>query len=209
MMQSLLDGKGLLLTILLTGAAALTGLAVRPVTGAERGSCQPTEENVEGPYYLFGAPFRERVAPPGASGGALMLSGRVTGPDCATPLAGAVVDIWQTDAEGKYDFSSEFRWRGRVRTDLEGRYRFETVLPGRYRTGRDFRPSHIHLKISHPDGRTLITQVYFENDPYLANDPFVRKSLVIPLNRERREGAEVWLGTFDIVLGPPERPRGR
>ena len=93
-----------------------------------------------------------------------------------------------------------------MRADADGRYRIETVIPGRYRAGRSYRPSHIHLKVSHPGGRTLVTQVYFEDDPHLRDDPFVKRSLVIPLRRDMRDEGEIWSGTFDVVLAPREGP---
>jgi hypothetical protein len=43
----------------------------------------------------------------------------------------------------------------------------------------------------------LTTQLYFEGDPYIKTDPFVRPSLIIPLTQIN----DVWYGTFDIVLG--------
>ncbi len=206
-MRILRHREGLLVMLLAAGAGTMT--AVPDPAAAEYGEagpCVPTVENIEGPYYLPGAPFRDRVVPPGASGRPLVLMGRVIAADCVTPLSGAVVDLWQTDAAGKYDFSGEFRWRGRVRTDADGRYRIETVIPGRYRAGLSYRPSHIHLKVSHPGGRTLITQVYFEDDPHLRDDPFVKRSLVIPLRRDMRDEGETWSGTFDVVLAPREGP---
>lgn len=202
-------GRGCQCSILLLAAlsaAAIVVCSLATPVGAETGGrsrCVPTEENIEGPYYLHGAPFREKIAPAGASGRLLFLSGRVFAADCVTLLPGAVVDLWQTGASGKYDFSEDFRWRGRVRTDGEGRYRFETVIPGRYRTGKSYRPAHIHLKISHPRGRTLVTQIYFEEDPHLAADPFVRRSLIVPLHREEGSSGEAWSASFNIILAAP------
>jgi len=171
---------------------------------AERKVCTPTPENVEGPYYLPDAPFKERIATPETAGSRLTLTGTVFAHDCFTPLAGAVVDVWQTDASGEYDFSNTFRLRGRVRADGKGKYRFETVVPGRYRAGRTYRPAHIHLRVSHPEGRTLVTQVYFRGDPELGKDPFVLPALIIPLERKKGEESETYLGVFDIVLRQPE-----
>ena len=45
-------------------------------------------------------------------------------------------------------------------------YFFESILPGYY----DFRPSHVHIKITTPNEEVLISQLYFANDPYCEND---------------------------------------
>lgn len=179
--------------------------AARPAeaVAAERPRCRPTETNIEGPYYLPDAPFRERVAPPGAGGDRLVLTGTVRAADCTTRLAGAVVELWQTDAAGEYDFSEKFLFRGRVRTDGRGKYRFETIVPGRYRAGSTFRPAHIHIRVSHPGVKTLVSQIYFEDDPYNRSDPFVRRSLTIALTPQEGAAGPVWLGTFDLVLEEP------
>jgi catechol 1,2-dioxygenase len=183
--------------LLLVFAAFL--LAASFPAASTAGECTATETNVEGPYYLPAAPFRENIAPGVQKGVRLEISGRVYAADCRTPLEGAVVEVWQTGARGRYDFSKRQLYRGRVKTDSEGRYRFETVFPGRYRTGLTYRPAHIHLRVGHPAWRTLVTQIYFEDDPYLERDPFVRPSLIIPL--EPLEGEATPLsGIFDIVL---------
>jgi catechol 1,2-dioxygenase len=185
------------------GACVL--LSVAAVACAEgRKVCAPTPENVEGPYYLPDAPFRERIATPETGGSKLTLAGTVFAQDCFTPLTGAVIDVWQTDASGEYDFSNKFRLRGRARADSKGIYRVETIVPGRYRAGRTYRPAHIHLRVSHPEGRTLVTQVYFRGDPELGRDPFVLPALIIPLERDKDEEGEAYLGVFDIVLRQPE-----
>ena len=185
------------------GACVL--LSVAAVASAEgRKVCAPTPENVEGPYYLPDAPFRERIAPPETGGSKLTLTGTVFAHDCFTPLAGAVIDVWQTDASGEYDFSNTFRLRGRARADGKGRYRVETIVPGRYRAGRTYRPAHIHLRVSHPEGRTLVTQVYFRGDPELGRDPFVLPALTIPLELEKDEEGVAYLGVFDVVLRQSE-----
>ena len=151
----------------------------------------PTEANIEGPYYRAGAPFRTKLAE-GLKGEPLRIGGRVLGLD-GRPLAGALLDVWQADREGAYDLTSDaFVLRGRLRADAEGRYAFDTIMPGQYDLGEAKRPAHIHCKISAEGRPTLTTQIYFKGDPWLARDPFVRPSLVIPASDQA--------GTFDIVL---------
>ena len=167
-------------TLLAGGVAwALRPQDLRPVT----------EANIEGPYYRPGAPLRSRLAD-GLKGDPLKIGGRVLSPD-GTPLAGALVDVWQADRDGAYDLKSDaFVLRGRIRAGADGRYAFETILPGQYDLGEAKRPAHIHYKISADGHAGLTTQLDFKGDPWLARDPFVRDSLIIDKTS----------GTFDIVL---------
>ena len=54
-----------------------------------------------------GAPYRAKVTPPLAEGTVLLVSGRVWGADTRKPLAGAVLDVWQADAHGRYVYVSK------------------------------------------------------------------------------------------------------
>lgn len=158
--------------------------------------CVETEDNILGPFYRDGAPFRTILASPD-EGQPLVIDGTVYGPDCA-PLPGALVDIWHANDSGVYDLTSpDYLWRGRMLAMDDGSYHFETILPGWYRSGPDFRPRHIHYKVSQDGFLPLTTQLYFEGDPYIKIDPYVRPSLIIPLTQID----DVWYGTFDIVLG--------
>ena len=104
--------------------------------------------------------------------------------------------MWR-GTDGAYDLTDPgFFWRGRFHADAAGHYAFETILPGRYLNGATYRPRHIHLKASHPGYAELTTQIYFEGDPFIPSDPFVRSSLVIPLGNV----VGVLRGDFPIVL---------
>jgi protocatechuate 3,4-dioxygenase beta subunit len=173
--------------------------------------------NVPGPFYLPDAPW---IANPGSvirqsSGdGAVELTGLVTDAAAGTELGGAVVDVWQADAEGRYsneDMGDGDRWhlRGRQRTDAAGRYTIETILPRHYTIKDDgpvgrllvalgrhpWRPAHIHLRVTADGYRPLVTQIYIAGSPYLDDDAIsaVRETLV----RAPVEGRI----TFDVALG--------
>src|SRR5947208_10932650 len=133
----------------------------------------PTDDNILGPYYRKGAPFRAKVTPPLAGGTVLLVSGRVWGHDTRRPLAGVVLDVWQADHAGRYDNDDPahppapgvFVNRVRLVTDEGGYYEYETIHPGKYKIGPEtWRPSHIHYLVRHAGYRTLVTQLYFAGD---------------------------------------------
>ena len=169
------------------------------LTGPTPG-CKVTDDNILGPFYKADAPFRTDITE-GSVGTVLRVKGKIYGCDCETPLADAVVDIWQADDSGAYD-NTGFVLRGRVKTDAEGRYEVRTIMPGLYLNGSTYRPRHVHYKVSHPDGAALTTQLYFEGDPWIPTDAFVKASLVRPLSESvGAGGAKEYDVSFDVVLG--------
>jgi protocatechuate 3,4-dioxygenase beta subunit len=156
--------------------------------------CQPTADNIEGPFFKAGAPSRSVLVSPGDAGERLQVSGSVLSTDCR-PLSGAEMDIWQADATGTYDLEG-FRYRGRLRTAEDGSFAIDTIVPGRYLNGSRYRPAHIHIKLHAPGRRPLTTQLYFPGDPYNQGDPFIHRSLIM---ETRRTGA-LTAALFDFVL---------
>jgi catechol 1,2-dioxygenase len=185
-----------------------------------------TESNVEGPFYVAGAPLLERpcVLPKRADepGDTLVFSGTVGSTD-GSPLAGATLDVWQANGVGEYSHFSpdvpEYNLRGRLTTDAEGRFELETVVPDPYEIpttgatgvllaalGRPaYRPGHIHFILSHESARTLTTQIYFEGDPWIDCDVVgaVKAPLITKLERHRdAEGRSSATCSYDFVLAP-------
>jgi protocatechuate 3,4-dioxygenase beta subunit len=158
-------------------------------------ACAQTADNILGPFYKEGAPFRSDLTDGVMVTKVLEVRGRVVGCDCETPLADAIVDVWQADESGAYD-NTGYSLRGRMRTDTDGQYLYSSVLPGAYLNGSQYRPKHIHYKVSHPRASGLVTQLYFRGDPYIPQDPYVRDALVMPLS----EDSGIYRVTFDIVL---------
>ncbi|MBL8792346.1 MAG: hypothetical protein JNM56_00425 [Planctomycetia bacterium] len=170
-----------------------------------------TEDNILGPYYRTGAPFRGKVTPPLEPGKVLLISGRVWGLDTRRPLANAVLDVWQANAKGRYDNDDPknppakdvFLNRTRLLTDETGYYEFESIHPGAYQIGpKEWRPSHIHYLVRVPGYKTLVTQLYFKGDPHNATDDFIKESLIIDLREQKGNGGNYSVGVFDIVLAP-------
>ena len=75
--------------------------------------------------------------------------------------------------------------------------------PGRYLEAmgqHPWRPAHIHFKVTAPGHQTLVTQVFFPDDPYLENDTIgaVKPALVRPVEKHD----DHLTCDFDIALAP-------
>jgi protocatechuate 3,4-dioxygenase beta subunit len=182
-----------------------------------------TASDVEGPMRLDEPPWREKPAKiyeeyeGMGDDDPLFVRGTVTSTDGA-PLPDAVVEVWQTGPSGGYDVwdprQPEMNFRGRMRVESDGGYEFQTMLPkpytvptkgpvGRYLEAvgqHPWRPAHIHLKVTAPGHKTLVTQVFFPDDPYLENDTIgaVKPALIRPVEKHD----DHLTCTFDIALAP-------
>ncbi|HZF99553.1 MAG TPA: T9SS type A sorting domain-containing protein, partial [Chitinophagales bacterium] len=89
--------------------------------------------------------------------------------DCTQYIADTIIDIWHANDAGQYD-NTGFNLRGKTMTNAQGFYSFETVLPGKYLNGGEYRPRHIHFKITPTGFPTLTTQLYFTGDTSIPSD---------------------------------------
>jgi catechol 1,2-dioxygenase len=163
-----------------------------------------TETSVEGPFYSPDAPLMKSpcVLPhrPNEPGDVLIFSGKVRSID-GQPLGGALLDLWQSDAEGAYSHfnipQSEAPWnlRARVTAGPKGEFEVQTWMPSPYQvpksgptgallagTGRHpWRPAHLHVRINHEGCETLTTQIFFTGDPWIDSDVVgaVKESLIV------------------------------
>ncbi|MCB9555792.1 MAG: hypothetical protein H6707_06775 [Deltaproteobacteria bacterium] len=177
-------------------------------SSADAGLCTPTQSDVLGPFHLQGAPFRAALAQAAEPGRPIEIAGQVFTGDCRTPLSGAVLDIWQADAQGNYhDAQQNYRLRGQIKTDAQGRYSFSSIWPGRYPEAGSYRPAHIHMIVSMPAHAPLTTQMYFAGDPFLGQkDPCfpgcrsADPARIVTMTSQVQAGRTVETGTFDIVL---------
>ena len=175
------------------------GLSMLTVALNHSKSAQATEATVFGPFHVPGAPVLSLGSDiaNGAKGEPLFVNATVRGTD-GKPVAGAVVDVWEADAEGFYDVQRAGldRPQGRAvfRTVAEGRLWFRGVMPVAYPIPTDgpvgamlratkrhpWRPAHVHFMIRAPGYETLITHVFRDGDTYLDSDAVfgVRSSLI-------------------------------
>lgn len=159
-----------------------------------------TETTVLGPFYVSGAkdmPMWADIAGD-APGEPAYVFGRVLDVG-GKPIAGATIDVWQTDGEGFYDVQrpggNESYARGKFTTAADGRYGFRTVKPVSYPVPTDgpvgkmllgmgrhpYRPAHVHAIISAPGYEKVATHLFVKGDAYLDSDAVfgVKRSLVV------------------------------
>jgi hydroxyquinol 1,2-dioxygenase len=184
------------------GASMLVDAINHPLPGGA------TQTTVLGPFYVEGAP--EHALGDDISGGRpgepLIVECTVRRAD-GTPVAGAWVDTWHSDADGFYDVQlgdevPELNLRARFRTDAQGRFWFRSIVPAFYPIPHDgpvgamlaaqgrhpFRPAHVHFMIGAAGCETLVTHVFLAGDPYLDSDVVfgVKDGLVRALERQDR-----------------------
>ena len=138
--------RGFAARTLLVATSVLALLAPAASTSVAQPRCAPTRPDMLGPFYTPNAPERART------GQGLVVNGRVVSSPACSSLAGARVEWWSANARGDYDDAH----RATQIADGEGRYRYETDFPGRYEP----RPVHLHVRVSAPGHRTLVTQLY-------------------------------------------------
>ncbi|MFT5680139.1 MAG: protocatechuate 3,4-dioxygenase beta subunit [Myxococcota bacterium] len=166
-------------------------------TAPSDGTCAETSDNIEGPFYREDPPDRDMLDLYADKGTPVSLQGRVLDANCQ-PIPGAVLDFWQANPDGAYDLNTkEMRYYGRITADADGAWQFQSLVPGFYLNGTQYRPAHIHVKIILDGVTMLTTQLYFKGDPYIDIDPYVESDLIIDFTES--DGA--LLGMFDFVLG--------
>ncbi len=144
---------------------------------------------------------RQGAWQPRALGQLITVSGRVLD-DAGKPVPDCLIEIWHANASGKYIHHNDpspvpadanFRGRGRVVTDAEGKYQYKTIKPGGYavpdnRPGDTigwWRPPHIHLSLFGANfASRLVTQVFFPGDP-LNDDDLILMRIPDKAARER------------------------
>jgi protocatechuate 3,4-dioxygenase beta subunit len=203
------------------GIAAGLGLAApalsmsRIVTPAQvKGPFHPIDESAETDSDLTLLDGHSKAA----LGETILVRGRVFNTR-GEPLRDALVDVWQANHLGRYSHPKDpntaaldpnFQGWGLMNTDAEGNYGFKTIKPGAYPLSflgeEGWRCRHIHFKVSHPDYDEVITQMYFEGDPLIAQDLEIAKApadqrqlLIVRQDEDKATGLPLF--NFDLTLG--------
>ena len=187
-----------------------------------------TEATVLGPFHVEGVKTESMgfdICRDG-KGEPCLVSGRVADTE-GRPIEGAVLDVWQTNGEGRYDVQQPdgqppMNMRGKFVTGPDGRYWFRTTKPVSYpvpddgpvgrmleATGRHaWRPAHIHFIVSAKGYEPVVTHIFVRGDPYIDSDAVfgVKESLIVPFVRdappsgEAGAGSPAWTAKFDFTL---------
>jgi protocatechuate 3,4-dioxygenase beta subunit len=216
----------------------ITGVSMLVDIINHRTSGGATENTVLGPFYREGAP----ELPMGASisrdgrGEPAVVSGHVLSTQ-GTPIAGAVLDVWETNENGLYEQQDpaqpDMNLRGKFHTDQTGRYGFVGIKPVSYPIPTDgpagqlqralgrhpFRPAHIHVRVSARGFVPITTHLFVRGDPYLTSDAVfgTRDSLVVDFApcTSAEEAARYSVHapfsqvTYDFVLQPQDTSGAR
>ncbi len=195
-----------------------------------------TPSSVLGPFHILGAPD----LPVGGNmksdndGPTVIVSGAIKTSD-GLEIKGAELEIWQTADNGLYSNQDpeqvDYNLRVHMKAGDDGRYSFTTVRPAPYTvpddgpagellhaTGRaPWRPSHLHFIVTAPGYRTLVTEVFPSDDPYLDQDAVfgVREQLIMVYEEQQDLGkiseeisdketisAPFYTVDFDFILAP-------
>lgn len=203
------------------GGLALFGGAVN-IFGVKKDlilpPCVVMPELTEGPYFVDEKINRSDVRTDSKSGAVKEGSplelefkvSQITNSECL-PLSGAIVDIWQCDAEGVYsdvrdwqsDTSGQNFLRGYQTTDKNGIAKFTTIYPGWY----PGRPVHIHFKIR-KDNHDFTSQLFFDEtvtDKIALQKPYSEKAQRRTRNERdgifRQSGNQLMLNLTEIAKG--------
>jgi protocatechuate 3,4-dioxygenase beta subunit len=174
--------------ILFSDAVGLSTLVCLLNNG--RNGATETASALLGPFWRMNSPRTENggsIVRSETPGRALFVSCRVCDPR-GKPLEGVEVDVWQASPVGLYENQDErqcdMNLRGKFTTDSEGRFWFRSVKPAGYPVpthgpvgdllraqGRHpYRPAHLHFLAFKSAYKTLITQVFVDDDEHLESD---------------------------------------
>jgi hydroxyquinol 1,2-dioxygenase len=208
------------------------GASMQTITMGNPAEGDATEATVFGPFFVAGSPAIEAGGDIAgdAPGQPCWVEGTVTSTD-GSPVPEALVEVWQADEDGLYDVQYDddrVAGRGHLVTDDEGRYSFWAITPTPYPIPHDgpvgrlleatrrspMRAAHLHVMVSAPGFRTLVTHVFVRGDELLDRDSVfgVKDSLVrdfelqppgTPTPNGRDLGEREWSRVrFDVVLAP-------
>jgi protocatechuate 3,4-dioxygenase beta subunit len=197
------------------------GASLLPLRSGFAAELVATPAQTEGPFYPTSFPadmdndlVQVRGQAARAMGTVLHLEGRVLDLN-GRPVDGALVEIWQCDAQGIYDHprqpgrerrDSAFQGYGRMLVAADGRYSFRALKPVAY----PGRTPHVHFKVATAAGGLLTSQFYIAGEPGNERDGVFRGAIRDPRQRERIEmrlapasGLEpgALATTMDIVIG--------
>ncbi len=156
--------------------------------------CKPTFPDGDGPYYKQNSPMRAKLVPDKNNGEKLIVKGKILQNDCKTPVANAILDIWQANEKGNYQ---DEWYRGKVQVNSKGNYTFETVVPKGYGEGTAYRPPHIHFKVFVENKLIITSEMFF---PEVKGKPGFNDEYIMDLKTKEKNEKNEHQGYHDIIL---------
>src|SRR5437588_1643685 len=174
--------------VLMSGSLGLSTL-ICLLNNGNNGQTE-TAANLLGPFWRMNSPRTENggsIVRSETPGPALFAHCRIVD-HRKQPIAGVEVDVWQSSPTGMYENQDEaqadMNLRGKFTTDADGRFSFRSVKPAGYPIPMDgpagdmirlqgrehYRPAHLHVLCYKPGFKTLITQVFVDDDEHLESD---------------------------------------
>ena len=151
------------------------------------------------------APSRAMITSKDELGEKLVVSGLVLAPDGRTPIKGASVYVYHTDAKGVYtpgnNDNRNPRLRGYMRTDGAGKYEYTTIKPAPY-PGNQV-PAHIHYVVTASGYQERVFEILFEGDPLIdakTRDDAQKPYAAFSIRTLTKDQQSVWRITQDVVL---------
>ena len=168
-----------------------------------------TTANMLGPFWRMNSPRTENggsIVRSPTPGPAIIVNCQVKDQK-GKPIVGAEVDVWHSSPEGFYEQQDPkqafMNLRGKFTTDARGHFGFRSVKPAGYpipidgpvgdlvRAGKrhHFRPAHLHFLIFKEGFKTLISQIYSNDDGRLETDVQFGVTRALIGNYVRHDGA--------------------
>lgn len=151
------------------------------------------------------APPSVTIATEEELGERLIVTGQVFSPDGKTPVAGASVYVYHTDAKGVYSpwisYSGNPRLRGYMRTDAEGRYEYSTIKPAPYPADRI--AAHIHYVVNAEGHQERVFEIVFEGDPNIGESmraAAAKEDGAVSIRVLTRDQQGIWRCAQDIKM---------
>ena len=178
-----------------------------------------TPRDAEGPYYPI-TPQKDKDADLTrvegkngiAKGKIIEIHGQVLDTNLK-PIEDATIDLWQANSFGKYHhphdnseapIDENFQSWAIIQSGVDGKFKFRTVMPGAYPLGvapENQRTPHIHFKVGKLGYESLLTQMYFPDQPLNKTDGLYQRKTKAQqkmMTAQREKGSNRFL--YNIIL---------
>jgi protocatechuate 3,4-dioxygenase beta subunit len=207
--------------ILLSDTLGLSSLV--DLINHAKGNDLATEPTILGPFHVQNSPMLKYgdsiIQRKLTEGEPATVRGRVLDTH-GKPIAGALIDVWQTDANGLYDIQESTEvsgnLRGRFISEADGTYEFQTIRPVPYPIPNDgpvgkmlrsvnrheWRAAHIHAIVEAKGYKSVTTHIFDKESKYLDSDTvFGVKGSLIKTFEKQPDGHLLLNHDFVLVEG--------